>query len=62
VEDSKRYKAFKRRFRVTPPQFHELVSLVRDEKWWDVKPVSASGKPSSPLELLVLGRRRSLVI
>ena len=53
-------KLFRKRFRVTPREFKVLLAEVRDKGWWRRRQSSASGTPSSPVELLLLGTLKML--
>jgi hypothetical protein len=55
------FKKFRRRFRIPYPQFLEFVQDCKANNWfkrWTSK--DATGKPSSPLELMLLGALRYL--
>ena len=53
-------KRFQRRFRVTPDEYDGLVEEVVDNEWWPCKATDARGRPSAPVQLLVLGVLRML--
>jgi hypothetical protein len=55
------FKKFRRRFRIPYPQFLELIQDCKANNWfprWNSK--DATGRPSSPLELMILGALRYL--
>ena len=60
LPDSAAGKLFRKRFRVTPREFKVLLAEVRDKGWWRRRQSSASGTPSSPVELLLLGTLKML--
>ena len=63
TNDSRWNKKFRRRFRVTYNSYLELVEEAREDNWfprWSDGKKDAVGKPSSPLELLILGALRYL--
>ena len=51
---------FQRRFRVTPEEYEDLVSEVREKGWWSCNATDAAGQPAAPVELLMLGVLRML--
>ena len=45
---------------MTPREFKVLLAEVRDKGWWRRRQSSASGTPSPPVELLLLGTLKML--
>ena len=55
----KQLRKFRRRFRLPYASFQEFLSLARTEKWFkSYEKEDCTGRPGSPLELLLLGSLR----